>query len=117
MDEKDVKQLKDLLETQRREIFERLQILESDWEKMSEHDIEPEEEAQKANLTDLFSQLDDRDKQEIENIDLALAKMAAGTYGVCENCSKTISLDRLRALPAASLCKSCARLAEEEAGK
>ena len=47
MEEQDLNRLKDLLLTQRREIFERLQGLESEWEILSAHDIEREEEAQK----------------------------------------------------------------------
>ncbi|KPK27310.1 MAG: hypothetical protein AMJ61_06140 [Desulfobacterales bacterium SG8_35_2] len=113
MEEQDLKRLKDLLLTQRREIFERVQGLESEWEILSAHDIEREEEAQKADLTALFGQLDDLEKQEIEDIDLALTKMAAATYGVCEKCRKTISPKRLETLPATRLCKRCARAAEE----
>jgi RNA polymerase-binding transcription factor DksA len=41
-----------------------------------------------------------------------LTKMAAATYGACEKCRKTISLKRLETLPAARLCKRCARAAE-----
>jgi RNA polymerase-binding transcription factor DksA len=115
MEEQDLNRLKDLLLTQRREIFERLQGLESEWEILSAHDIEREEEAQKADLTALFDQLDDLEKQKIEDIDLALIKMAAATYGACEKCRKTISLNRLETLPATHLCKRCARAAEEGA--
>ena len=114
MDEQDLKRLKDLLLRQRLEIFERLQGLESEWKTLSERDIEREEEAQKAVLTATFDQLDDLEKQEIEDIDLALTKMAVATYGACEMCRKTISLKRLETLPATRFCKSCARKAEEK---
>jgi RNA polymerase-binding transcription factor DksA len=112
MDEKDLKRLKELLLKQRREIYDRLQGLESEWETLSERDIEMEEEAQKADLTALFDQLDDLEKQEIEEIDQALTKMAAATYGTCEMCRKLISLKRLETLPATRFCKRCARKAE-----
>jgi RNA polymerase-binding transcription factor DksA len=112
MEKQDLQRLKDLLLAQRREIFERIQGLESEWEILSARDIELEEEAQKADLTAVFGQLDDLEKQEIEDIDLALTKMAAATYGACEKCRKTISLKRLETLPAARLCKRCARAAE-----
>jgi len=114
MDEQDLKRLKDSLLTQRLEIFGRLQGLESEWATLSERDIEREEEAQKANLTALFDQLDNLEKQEIEDIDLALTKMAAATYGACEKCRKPISLKRLETLPATRFCKRCARKAEEK---
>jgi RNA polymerase-binding transcription factor DksA len=43
----------------------------------------------------------------IEEIDLALAKIKEGTYGVCEQCHNTIPKERLRALPYAALCVQC----------
>jgi DnaK suppressor protein len=43
----------------------------------------------------------------IEEIDLAVAKVHAGTYGLCETCGTTIPKERLRALPHAALCVKC----------
>jgi RNA polymerase-binding transcription factor DksA len=43
----------------------------------------------------------------VEEIDLAMAKIKAGTYGVCEQCNGTIPKERLRALPHAALCVQC----------
>ncbi|MHB1928753.1 MAG: TraR/DksA family transcriptional regulator [Acidimicrobiales bacterium] len=43
----------------------------------------------------------------IEEIDRALAKIGAGTYGVCERCGQPIAQARLEALPYASLCVAC----------
>ena len=43
----------------------------------------------------------------VEQIDAALAKIKAGTYGQCENCGTTIPEERLEALPYAALCVKC----------
>ncbi|HWI03310.1 MAG TPA: TraR/DksA C4-type zinc finger protein [Acidimicrobiales bacterium] len=43
----------------------------------------------------------------VDEIDRALAKMDAGTYGICERCGKDIPKARLKALPYASLCVAC----------
>jgi DnaK suppressor protein len=40
-------------------------------------------------------------------IDRALAKIDAGTYGICEQCGQPIPDARLQALPAAALCVAC----------
>jgi DnaK suppressor protein len=40
-------------------------------------------------------------------IDRALAKLADGTYGVCDVCGTAIAEERLEALPWAILCVSC----------
>jgi DnaK suppressor protein len=43
----------------------------------------------------------------ITEIDRALAKIDAGTYGVCEQCGQLIPQARLAALPYAALCVAC----------
>lgn len=37
----------------------------------------------------------------------ALERLEAGTYGICQNCGQQISLERLEALPYATLCINC----------
>jgi DnaK suppressor protein len=106
--------MREKLLEQRQEIFERLRLFESDWQALGEREIEMEEEAQKADLTRLFDQLVNRRKDGLEEIDLALSKLARGTYGVCEGCKKPISLRRLAALPSARLCRKCAGKYEEK---
>lgn len=44
----------------------------------------------------------------LRDLDRALAKLAAGTYAVCEGCGRDISPDRLQALPATRTCIDCA---------
>ena len=43
----------------------------------------------------------------IDEIDAALAKIEAGTYGDCESCGRPIPEARLEALPHARLCVTC----------
>ncbi len=43
----------------------------------------------------------------VEEIDDALAKIAKGSYGVCEGCGELIGKPRLEALPYARLCIAC----------
>ena len=43
----------------------------------------------------------------VDEIDRALAKIDAGTYGICERCGEPIKRARLKALPYASLCIAC----------
>jgi DnaK suppressor protein len=37
----------------------------------------------------------------------AIARVDAGTYGVCESCQRPIGKERLRAFPRATLCMAC----------
>jgi DnaK suppressor protein len=43
----------------------------------------------------------------IEEIDAALERIDAGTYGICEQCGERIPKERLKAIPYARLCVKC----------
>jgi DnaK suppressor protein len=43
----------------------------------------------------------------LEDVEHALRRMDAGTYGSCENCGREISVERLEAIPFARLCIDC----------
>lgn len=43
----------------------------------------------------------------LDQINAALARLDAGTYGICENCGKPIHPARLEALPYATMCIAC----------
>ena len=47
-------------------------------------------------------------RETLIDVDAALAKLEAGTYGQCESCGDDIVEDRLDAMPAARLCMNCA---------
>ncbi len=45
---------------------------------------------------------------EMRQIDAALARLDAGTYGICSTCGQSIDAARIRALPSATQCIDCA---------
>jgi DnaK suppressor protein len=51
----------------------------------------------------------------LSQIDDAMRRMDAGTYGTCERCGETIETERLEALPYATLCMACKR--RDETGR
>ncbi len=46
--------------------------------------------------------------ESLHDIEDALARFDAGTYGRCEQCEGAIGADRLEAIPTARLCITCA---------
>ena len=71
-----------------------------------EHDPEGATIAfERAQLDALLGQARDH----LTDLDLALARIAAGAYATCENCGGPISPDRLEARPVARTCIDCAR--------
>ena len=48
--------------------------------------------------------------QMLRDIEKALARVAGGTYGICEGCGEEISPNRLKAIPWAKYCLTCQEL-------
>jgi RNA polymerase-binding transcription factor DksA len=46
----------------------------------------------------------ERARVDLEEVDAAVARLAAGTYGICEVCGRVIPGERLEARPAARRC-------------
>jgi DnaK suppressor protein len=90
---------------QRRDLFRQVAQAEEDllW---LETDVEPEamERGQTETMVRLLDRLDEREKLEIEAIDLALTRIETGSYGRCQGCGKDIPVARLQAVPTATTC-------------
>ena len=52
-------------------------------------------------------QLSSRERNELRMVEDALFKIKGDTYGVCDNCSKYITLKRLEIMPLTALCIEC----------
>jgi len=53
--------------------------------------------------------LADAAREDLTEIEAALARLAAGSYGICQACGARISAERLAARPAARTCVGCVR--------
>lgn len=51
--------------------------------------------------------LEESEREALEDVRRALARIDSGTYGVCTRCGAEIPPKRLEAMPTASLCISC----------
>lgn len=51
--------------------------------------------------------LRERERRELESIDLALDRLADGTWGHCLDCSQSIAPKRLEKYPAVETCVAC----------
>ena len=113
MKENTLKKFQSQLLNRRQEILEQVAHLEFEREELEPHAIEPIESAQRENLAQLIRKLDERGKEEIGEIELALKKVRSDCYGICELCGKSIPIKRLKVLPATRLCRNCAQQYEE----
>jgi RNA polymerase-binding transcription factor DksA len=88
---------------------------EADLEALAAHGSrEIAEDPTTGTVGDLLSRLRDRDRQQLDEIDAAQARLEDGGFGICERCRDAIHLKRLRATPTARYCGSCEDQSEAE---
>ncbi|ANE31934.1 TraR/DksA family transcriptional regulator [Campylobacter hyointestinalis] len=61
----------------------------------------------------LEQSISSKQKQELNEIGVALTKIANKTYGICEMCEDDIDIERLKVNPHARHCISCRELIEK----
>src|SRR5579864_5797930 len=106
---------KALLEAERTDYLEKAAELKAEADSLAlEHepgDIQFDEEGGEGGTTNVDRERDlvlwALARAAVDEIDRALAKIATGTYGLCERCGKEIPRPRLKALPYAALCVQC----------
>jgi len=119
MNEKLIKQFKEKLDKEKKEIEERLQEfaekgkIPDDWEaKFPHYDGESgsgalERAADEVEEYEILRSIEQSLEVRLRDINLALEKIEKGNYGICEKCGKEIEIERLEAMPEARLCKKC----------
>jgi RNA polymerase-binding transcription factor len=73
---------------------------------------DPNDRASRESEIESELRLRDRDRKLIPKIRQALARIDAGTFGLCSACGQPIGSARLRARPVTDLCIDCKRDAE-----
>jgi len=73
------------------------------------------DQAADSSARELLFQLNDSEKQRLEDIDAALQKIEQGGFGICEKCGGEIDTKRLKAMPYARFCIKCKALMEKPA--
>ena len=80
----------------------------------ADHFGQPEDSrAQVATERELEFALGERETAELAVIEAALARIKAGSYGLCTDCGATIPVARLKASPEAGRCIACQEKAEQ----
>ncbi len=102
-------EIRERLVSRRNEISQRLARITQD----VRHTREPlnadfAEQAVQRENDEVLAALDDSIRNELQQIQVTLARLDRGEYGVCEICGGQIAIKRLMALPYASRCVKCA---------
>ena len=116
MEKELIEQLKEKLEKERESLQKELQTfaaedknVKGNWDakRINADDTDMEEKADEVEEYDNMLSLEHSLESKLKEVTLALEKISAGTYGVCEKCGKEIEKERLEAYPEAKLCIKC----------
>ncbi|HEX43081.1 MAG TPA: hypothetical protein ENN81_13640 [Phycisphaerales bacterium] len=120
--EAELLKFRNLLLAKRREIVGSFEEIENEALRQSRLDAAGDLSSMPIHMADLGSDnfeqefalgLMDNERQLLQEIDMALARIAEGTYGYCDGTGKPIPKARLAAKPWARYCVEYARLVEE----
>ena len=98
--------IRDRLEDRLEELCSRLVNIKSDV--TQSHSADSAEQAQERENDAVVDAIGNEARASIAEIEAALERLEAGTYGLCGDCGKPISEQRLGAIPEATRCIDCA---------
>jgi DnaK suppressor protein len=103
-----LEELRKALARSRRETLVRIRTLRGD---QDADDVPPPADeldiARSLADVETHASLIDRAQERLKDIDAAMGRLDAGTYGVCEECGEDIPLERIKALPFTLFCVDC----------
>jgi DnaK suppressor protein len=107
-----IKKIKTMLENEHSEIISQLKRNSN-----IDLDLQGDEvdHIQARTLALTLSQLVARNKEKLAKIELALKKIADGSFGVCNDCGEEINSKRIQFMPYISICVGCAENQEKNA--
>jgi len=108
--------LRAMLEERRQEIMEKLRSIREAVPATVADVTDTEEQSVNDFVQDIDFALMQMKAESLRQIDEALFRLEAGTYGTCGECSHDIPAARLKALPFATLCIRCQEEEERREG-
>ena len=110
---KKLKQEKEKLEKMLGGFAKKDAVIEGDWDTKfpsmgaGSEGVDLEKEADEVEQYSTLLSIEQSLEAKFKNINLALKKIAKGGYGICEQCSKPINVERLKISPQARFCLKC----------
>jgi len=110
-----IDELKDILLQRKENILTNIHNSRSNIDQLKEQDINDELDYAEL-VSDSFTEgmIANHQLEELNQIEEALKKINAGTYGICDMCGVTIPLGRLKAKPFAKFCTECRTVYEQD---
>jgi DnaK suppressor protein len=115
LNKKDLKRFKTMLEESKRQLLVSAKKTLTEESSFDTDDLPDEIDLASSEYTQsMIFRLRDREKFLLAKIDKALARIEAGSFGICEKCEEEISMKRLEARPVTTLCIRCKEEQEQK---
>lgn len=114
MDSEDLKEIRNILLTQKEELLQNAANTVQDLLTPAENYPDPTDRASAEAERSFKLRLRERERNLLNKIDQALDRMNNGSFGICEACGEEISVGRLKARPVSTLCIACKTLQESK---
>lgn len=118
MQDSELKYFEEILRSRKDQIIKNIACVASEISGLSELEMNDEGDyAAVSNENMVDSMIGTKQETELMEIELALGKISARTYGICEMCEEDIGFARLKVKPHARFCIDCREIAEKNNNK
>lgn len=117
MNKRDLKFFRELLEERRVELLREAERAVDGMIDDKENFPDPTDRASLESNRNFMLRIKDRERKLVSKIDEALKRIEDGSYGLCEECSEEIGVERLKARPVTTLCIDCKNAQEAQEKK
>ena len=105
---------KDILESRKEQIQKNINGVNSELDELNALELNDEGDHASVNNNSMVeSAIVQQQTKELEEIEVALGKIANGEYGICEMCEDDIGFQRLKVKPHAIYCIDCREIVEK----
>ena len=102
-----VNQIETTLKEKQSQLMVRIDAIERDFKKGRSADFA--EQTTESENDEVLDEIHHEAKSELRQINAALKRIESDEYGICIKCNQDITTERLKALPYANTCISCAQ--------
>jgi len=114
MHEKELEYFSDTLKSRKVQIEKNILGVEKEMDQLRELELNDEGDyASVSNDNMVENAIGHQQELELFEIDIALAKIKEGSYGICEMCEECVGVHRLKVKPHAKYCIDCREIAEK----
>ncbi|MBU0721610.1 RNA polymerase-binding protein DksA [bacterium] len=114
MQQSELKYFKEILESRKKQILKNISGVNDELDQLNSLELNDEGDYAAANNNSMIeSAIVHQQEKELREINVTLAKISAGDYGICEMCEDLIGFQRLKVKPHAIYCIDCREIVEK----